>query len=42
MAEEGLNQGAVVTLREEASLETGSGRVRVVPAWRSLLEPAEG
>jgi len=42
MEEEGLDRGIVVTLREEENLETGSGPVRVVPAWRWLLEPAEG
>jgi predicted AAA+ superfamily ATPase len=41
MEEQGIDHGVVVTLREERSLETGSGQVRVVPAWRWLLDPTD-
>lgn len=42
--EEGLRETAcenatVVTLREEGSAEVGGRTVRIVPAWRWLLEP---
>lgn len=42
--EEGMKEtlcerATVVTLREESSLEIGGQPVRVVPAWRWLLEP---
>ena len=41
MAETGLREGVVVTLREEGAEATGHGSVRLVPAWWWLL-PTEG
>ena len=38
MRETNNPQGIVVTLDEEEQLDTGSGRISVVPAWRWLLE----
>jgi predicted AAA+ superfamily ATPase len=40
MAETGVKQADIVTLREDETLETESGTIRVVPAWRWLLEGA--
>lgn len=38
MRETNNPQGIVVTLDEEEQLDTGSGKISVVPAWRWLLE----
>lgn len=38
MAEHELDSALVVTLREEDTVELPGGPVRVVPAWRWLLE----
>jgi hypothetical protein len=38
MAETGLRQGEVVTLREGASIKTPAGTIRLVPAWAWMLE----
>ena len=37
-----IRNAAIVTMREEEILKAGGGAVRVVPAWRWLLEPEEG
>jgi predicted AAA+ superfamily ATPase len=41
MAETGLDRGEIVTLREEGSVKTDAGIIRIVPAWRWLLEREE-
>ena len=41
MAEQGVRTAAVVTREEEDAIETGTGRIEVVPAWRFLLELPE-
>lgn len=33
-----LDQGTVITLREEETVEMDAGRIRLVPAWRWFLE----
>jgi hypothetical protein len=38
MAETGVTQADIVTLHEEETIDTGVGAIRVVPAWRWLLE----
>ena len=38
MAGEGLRNATMVTLHEEEVVRVGAGEVRVVPAWRWLLE----
>jgi hypothetical protein len=38
MAETGLDRAEIVTLREEATVKTDTGTIRVVPAWRWMLE----
>lgn len=40
MEETHCDQATVVTLREESSVEVGGRPIRIVPAWRWLLEPA--
>lgn len=42
MKETSCERATLVTLREEGSAEIGGHTVRIVPAWRWLLEPAEG
>ena len=42
MKETGAGTGIVVTRDEEAEIEDGKGRVRVLPAWRFLLEMDQG
>jgi predicted AAA+ superfamily ATPase len=42
MRETSCEQAVVVTLREEGTVELGGRPVRIVPAWRWLLEPEEG
>ncbi|MFL6200034.1 MAG: DUF4143 domain-containing protein [Thermoanaerobaculia bacterium] len=39
MKETACEKATVVTLREEGSAEVGGRPVRIVPAWRWLLEP---
>ncbi|MFW5856983.1 MAG: ATP-binding protein [Planctomycetota bacterium] len=41
MGEHGLETGTIVTRNEEERIEVDSGRIRVVPAWRFLLELPE-
>ncbi len=41
MTEQGLSTATIVTRGEEERIETGSGTIEVVPAWRFLLEPPE-
>lgn len=38
MAELGLDRGTIVTRTEEDTIEVESGSIRVLPAWRFLLE----
>jgi hypothetical protein len=38
MTELGLQEGSIVTRAEEGEIETDAGTIRVVPAWRYLLE----
>ena len=38
MAETGVTRAEVVTLHEEETIDTDEGAIRVVPAWRWLLE----
>jgi hypothetical protein len=38
MKETGCGNATVVTLRDEGSAEVGGRQVRIVPAWRWLLE----
>jgi predicted AAA+ superfamily ATPase len=38
MTELGLEEGSIVTRAEEGEIETDAGTIRVVPAWRFLLE----
>ena len=38
MAETGVTQAEIVTLHEEETIDTDAGAIRVVPAWRWLLE----
>jgi hypothetical protein len=42
MAETGLAEADIVTLHEDARIETPAGAIRVVPAWRWLLEQRPG
>lgn len=39
MQETACERATLVTLREESSLEIGGRPLRIVPAWRWLLEP---
>lgn len=41
MTETGLDRGEIVTLREEGTMKTDAGTIRIVPAWRWLLEKGE-
>ena len=41
MTETGLDRGEIVTLREEGMVKTEAGTIRIVPAWRWLLERGE-
>lgn len=41
MSEMGVDSGTIVTRTEEDELKTGSGRIKVVPAWRFLLDMPE-
>jgi hypothetical protein len=41
MTETGLDRGEIVTLREEGTVKTDAGTIRIVPAWRWLLEKGE-
>ena len=41
MKETACEKATVITLREEGSAEVGGRTVRIVPAWRWLLEPGE-
>ena len=41
MTEQGLSTATIVTRGEEERIETGSGTIEVVPAWRFLLELPE-
>ena len=38
MRHTGLEQGTIITLRESGTERTGHGEVRIVPAWRWLLD----
>lgn len=38
MTERGIKNGVVVTLDEEARIETDAGLIQVIPAWRWLLD----
>ena len=38
MAEQGIDRATVITLHEESSVDLGGRSVRLVPAWRWLLE----
>jgi uncharacterized protein len=38
MTELGLDSGIIVTINEEERIETESGMIEVIPAWRFLLE----
>ncbi|MBX3178416.1 MAG: ATP-binding protein [Candidatus Hydrogenedentes bacterium] len=43
MAETGVTSGVIVTRNEESQIETRSGTINVVPAWRFLLDmPVSG
>jgi predicted AAA+ superfamily ATPase len=43
MAELGLKEAFIVTRNEEDTVETGTGTIRIVPAWRFLLDmPDQG
>ncbi len=37
MEKTGVERGTVITLREESEVETGCGRVEIVPAWKWAL-----
>ena len=37
MAETGLSESTIVTLRESDTIRVGSGTIRVVPAWEWML-----
>lgn len=41
MGEVGAGKGTIVTRNDEGVIESGSGRIDVVPAWRFLLELPE-
>jgi uncharacterized protein len=41
MTETGLDRADIVTLREEGTVKTDAGTIRIVPAWRWLLERVE-
>ena len=41
MTETGLDRAEIVTLREEGTVKTDAGTIRIVPAWRWLLEKGE-
>lgn len=41
MKELGLDSGAIVTLNEERQLDTSSGKIKIIPAWRFILEMEE-
>ena len=41
MTETGLDQSVIVTLAEDETVEMKSGTIRVVPAWRWMLESSE-
>ncbi|MCJ7795670.1 MAG: DUF4143 domain-containing protein, partial [Thermoleophilia bacterium] len=41
MSELGVRSGTIVTRNEEDRIDTGAGIIRVVPAWRFLLELPE-
>jgi len=41
MKETACEKATVITMREEGSAEVGGRTVRIVPAWRWLLEPGE-
>ena len=38
MIEQGLNEGTIVTRSEQDEITTDEGTIKVVPAWRFLLE----
>ena len=42
MAELGLGKGMVVTRNEEGEIRSSSGEIRILPAWRFLLDLPEG
>jgi predicted AAA+ superfamily ATPase len=41
MVEFGVDRGVLVTRHQEESIDVSAGRVRIVPAWRWLLEGVE-
>ncbi len=41
MSEMGMDSGLIVTRAEEDEIRTGSGSIKVVPAWRFLLDMPE-
>ena len=41
MAELGMTSGTIVTRGEEEVLTTDAGTIKVVPAWRFLLDMPE-
>ena len=41
MSELGLTTGTIVTRNEDESVDASSGTIRVIPAWRFLLELPE-